>query len=428
MEKIMSEYIYCCSKCNKEFTKTFIEGNLIYLCPNCGKAERNKPLEGVLRIKYNYNQIKYRNIRRKLLNSLPGSIWNFPELLPLDFDENQNSISKMSSNVLRSLTLNTNPVVKLDYEDINLFAFDDTRNPTFSYKDRASILVALKAIQLELNEISAATTGNAGSSIAGICARLGLKSNIFVPKTIPEAKRIQIQAYGANLFVVDGTYDDAFDLCLEISSKKKWFIRNTAYNPLTIEGKKSAAYDMFISFHGKIPRNIFIPVGDGVIIGGIYKGLIELKKLGLIEELPKLIAVQSSGSNAVVRYFKSEEFEFQPAHSIADSICAAAPRNLFMAHEALVQSSGFAIEVDDEEILTAQKEIIQRYGIFVEPSSAAAFAGFKRALASDLINRNESHLLMLTGNGLKDMHSLKKWNAEVKPKSYQQWLEELNVK
>ncbi|MEJ5305343.1 MAG: threonine synthase [Ignavibacteria bacterium] len=424
----MSKYIYYCSNCEKEFSSNFIEENLIYLCPDCGKADRNKPLDGVLRIEYDFDQIKKSDLKHKLLNSLPGSIWNFPEILPLEFDEAKNLFPGIDKSILNSLTLSTNPLIKLNFENFNLYAFDDTRNPTFSYKDRASILVALKAIQLGLKKISAASTGNAGSSIAGICARLGLEANIFVPKTIPESKRIQIQSYGANLFVVDGTYDDAFDLCLEISEKKKWFNRNTAYNPLTIEGKKSAAYDIFISFKGEIPDNIFIPAGDGVILGGIYKGFSELNKLGLIDRLPKLIAVQSSGSNAIVRYYQTQKFEFKSAETVADSICAAAPRNLFMAYEAIINSKGFAIEVNDNEILDAQKEVIQKFGIFVEPSSAAAFAGFKKSIRDGMINDNENSLLMFTGNGLKDLDSLKKWNEEVRPKSYQQLLEELDAK
>lgn len=422
----MNHYTYFCPSCQKEFSRETIEENLIYLCPDCGKAERNKPLEGILKIKYDFNEIKKSNIKNKLLNSLPGSIWNFPELLPLEFDEVTKEFPGIDKKLLNTLSLNANPLIKLKIENFNIYAFDDTRNPTFSYKDRASILVALKALQLGLKQISAASTGNAGSSIAGICARLGLEANIFVPKTIPESKRIQIQSYGANLFVVDGTYDDAFDLCLEISSKKKWFNRNTAYNPLTIEGKKSGAYDIFISFNGKVPDNIFIPAGDGVIIGGIYKGFMELLELDLIEKLPRLIAVQSSGSNAIVRYFHTKKFELKRAETIADSICASAPRNLFMAYEALINSSGFAIEVDDDEILNAQKEVIQKFGIFVEPSSSASFAGLKKAISNGLVNEKENHLLMFTGNGLKDLNSLKKWNEEIKPKSYQQWLDELN--
>ncbi len=421
----MSHYFYKCSNCNKEYPAYLIEKELIYLCPGCGKAEKNQPLKGVLLIRYDYSRLQRDTFRVRLLNSSPGKIWNFPEILPLEFDYSRNKFPLIDENRLESVSLNSSPVIQLNYKNFNLFAFDDTRNPTFSYKDRASILVALKAIQLGIKNISAASTGNAGSSIAGICARFGLQSRIFVPKTIPESKRIQIQSYGANLFVVDGTYDDAFDLCLEVSTKNKWFNRNTAYNPLTIEGKKSGAYDIFISFKGNVPDNIFVPVGDGVIIGGLYKGFLELFELNLIERLPKLIAVQSSTSNAVVRFYKSKKFELQPAQTIADSICAASPRNLFMAEEAISKSNGFAIDVCDEEILSAQKVVIQEYGIFVEPSSASAFAGFKKAIDEGFIEEKEKNLLMFTGNGLKDLNSLKLWNKPPVIKKYEELLNEL---
>ncbi|MDZ7765980.1 MAG: pyridoxal-phosphate dependent enzyme [Melioribacteraceae bacterium] len=231
--------------------------------------------------------------------------------------------------------------MKYTIDDRELYFQDETRNPTYSYKDRASILVALKAKELGINEIAAASTGNAGSSLAGICARLGLTSHIFVPKNIPEAKRIQIQSYGANIYIVDGDYDQAFDLCLEISQNNNWYNRNTAYNPLTIEGKKSAAFDIYINTKGNLPDYIFVPVGDGVIISGIYKGFVELKKLELIDRLPKLIAVQAEGSPAVVNYLASGKFDYKPAHTIADSISAGAPRNLYMAAEAVKESKGF---------------------------------------------------------------------------------------
>lgn len=420
----MSNYYYRCTHCNSLFEASFIEQNLIFLCPNCGKAERNNPLVGILILEYDYDSLKKKISRDLFLKHNIGSIWEFGELIPLEF--NDNGLKNIPIEKINSLRLICNPLIRLTYKNFNLFAFDDTRNPTFSYKDRASILVALKAIQLGIRTISAASTGNAGSSIAGICARLGLNSNIFVPQSIPEAKRIQIQSYGANLFVVDGTYDDAFDLCLEISAKKRWYNRNTAYNPLTIEGKKWGAYDIFLSFNGYIPQNIFVPVGDGVILGGLYKGFLELQKLNLIGRIPRLIACQSSNCNSLVRFFNTKKFEFQESNSIADSICASAPRNLYMANEALEKSGGFPIEVDDEQIIDAQKEIIRRFGIFVEPSSATTYASFLKAIENYLIDNDESYLLMFTGNGLKDLNSLKIWNKPIKTKTYNQWLDFFN--
>lgn len=396
----MCHYHYKCFDCGKKYSSKHIEENLVYLCPVCGKAERNMPLKGVLTIDYDFDRIKKKVSINDFLKFTPGKLWDYPPLWPIK--------KYPETKTLSLLQLNQKPVIKNTIRGRDFLLFDDTRNPTLSYKDRASMLVTLKALELGVKEISAASTGNAGSSIAGICARLGIKSHIFVPSTIPEAKRMQIQACGANIYLVDGTYDDAFDLCLEISNAKKYYNRNTAYNPLTIEGKKSAAFDMFIQLCGKLPDNIFVPVGDGVILSGLFKGFYDLKKLGWINKYPKLIAVQARGSNALVRYLEKGVFKFINASTIADSICAAAPRNLYMAADSVKKASGFAISVTDKEILTAQKIISYETGILVEPSCSATYAGFKKM--TNGISDKESVMLMLTGNGLKDTSALLKWN------------------
>ena len=261
----MSNYNYKCYNCGNTFSPEKIEKEMLYLCPDCGKAERNRPIEGVLTVEYDYDSLKKTLLKDDYLKLTPGKFWLYPELWPLDF-------INFTDDQLNKLALPADQLFKYKIERRELWIQDETRNPTLSYKDRATSLVTLKAIELGINKISAASTGNAGSSLAGICARLGLKSIIYVPKNIPEEKRIQIEAYGAQLKIVDGDYDTAFDVCLEDSAKNNWYNRNTAYNPLTIEGKKSAAYDIFISSKGNIPDVILIPVGDGVILSGIYKG------------------------------------------------------------------------------------------------------------------------------------------------------------
>ena len=400
----MSNYIYKCSTCHKEFNAKEVESNFIYLCPSCGKAERNKPLEGVLTIEYDYQELKKKLSREDFLKLTPGKFWLYPDLWPTNF-------INFTDDQLIKLSLPSDQLLKYNVNGNEFWVLDDTRNPTLSYKDRASSLVALKALELGITEIAAASTGNAGSSLAGICARLGLKARIYVPKNIPEAKRIQIEAYGAKLIIVDGDYDKTFDVCLEESKKNKWYNRNTAYNPLTIEGKKSAAFDIFISSQGNIPDVILVPVGDGVIISGIYKGFRELLTLGWIDVLPKLIAVQSTGSDALVRYLNTGKFEYKPANTMADSISAGAPRNLYIAADAVKKSNGFgfALAVTDQEILTAQKEFIKQTGILCEPSSASVYSAYKKILPYDRLNSANKILLIITGNGLKDIDSLKNY-------------------
>ena len=408
----MEKYFYKCFDCGNEYSKSEIENFMIYLCPACGLVQKNRPLRGVLLIHYDYKSIKKNYCTDDLKKLQPGKFWLYDYLTPLEYEKGM--VKGIKERELELISLQPNCFHELSHQKERFFVLDDTRNPTLSFKDRATSLVALKALQMGISKIAAASTGNAGSSLAGISARLGLKSIIFVPKNIPDSKRIQIQSFGAEVVIVNGDYDLAFDTCLEISKMNNWYNRNTAYNPLTIEGKKSSAYDIFISSQGKIPDIIFIPVGDGVIISGLYKGFWELEQLGWIKKIPELIAVQATGSNALVKYFKTRKFKYSPAGSIADSICAGAPRNLYMAYDALLKSGGSAIAVSDTEILSAQKTVAQNYGILVEPSSAASYAGFKKYCKGNSLGKKVP-LLLFTGNGLKDTAALSVWNKNIKP-------------
>ncbi len=419
MNKLMSHYQYKCASCGMLYKPEDIEQNRIYLCAECGLSEKNRPLRGVLTIEYDYDSLKKNILREDFLKLPVGKFWLYPFLWPL----NESFIDNFLLSDTARFALANEPVNEFRFGENRISVFDDTRNPTFSYKDRATSLVVLKALEMGITEIAAASTGNAGSSLAGMCARMGLKAHIFVPKNIPSAKRIQIQAYGANLYLVDGDYDAAFDLSLEISDQMGWYNRNTAFNPLTIEGKKSAAFDMFIATQGDIPDIIFVPVGDGVILSGLFKGFQELKQLGWIENLPHLIGVQAEGSDALVRYMKKGTFEYRPAKTIADSIHAGAPRNLYMAANAIDRSKGCAVSVSDDEIIDAQKLIAKEFGILTEPAAAAAFAGFKSLRGDCRVPETGRVMIMLTGNGLKDLQSLEKWNTSPEIRSVDKWKE-----
>lgn len=412
----MSHYFYKCFDCKSQFSIEEIEPNFSYLCPKCGTIEPNQPLKGVLLIEYEYSSLKKQFNRQDFMKLPVGQFWLYPQLLPLKYHRQGDQIryEKIARTQLNRLRLTDHPILEYVFEDRKINFFDDTRNPTLSYKDRASSLVALKALQLGISDISVASTGNAASSLAGICARLALHSHVFVPSSIPAEKLIQIQSFGAKIYLVDGNYDQAFNLCVEISKIKNWYNRNTAFNALTIEGKKSAAYDLFISLKGELPDIIFVPVGDGVVISGIFKGLWELHQLGWIQKLPKLIAVQAEGSDALLRYLDTGIFEYKAPTTIADSISAGAPRNLYMAAHAVKESRGEGLVVSDQEISNAQKILAQQMGLLVEPAAAASFAGYVKF--KENISVKDKILIMLTGNGLKDVKALKKWNR--KPIAY----------
>ncbi|MBI2417038.1 MAG: pyridoxal-phosphate dependent enzyme [Ignavibacteriales bacterium] len=349
--------------------------------------------------------------REKLLAITAGKFWLYPEIWPL--------LKPVNTTLLNRIALSANPVQQRPLRGKELLLFDDTGNPTLSYKDRATSLVAAKALELGITEIAAASTGNAGSSLAGICARLGIKTHLFCPARVPSGKRLQIQSFGSTLYLVDGSYDDAFDLSMEISREKHWYNRNTAYNPLTIEGKKSSAFDMFIAMQGNVPDNIFIPTGDGVIISGIYKGFADLLACGLIDKLPKLMAVQAEGSDAVCRYSAEGVFNFIPSDTKADSISAGAPRNLYMAAYAVKESEGACITVSDDEIFAAQKTSAREFGMLIEPAAAASLAGYTKYLSQNSLEGTA--MLMFTGNGLKDIAALEQWNELPGKKTVPEW-------
>jgi len=296
-----------------------------------------------------------------------------------------------------------------------LWLKDDTCEPSSSYKDRASFLVAAFAAQYGIKEVALASTGNAASSMACVGAAAGLKVTVFLPKSAPSAKRIQVLQYGARLREIDGNYDLAFDRCLEYTNETGVLSRNTAYNPLTIEGKKTAAFEMVRDLKRLAAResdvtaridHVFVPTGDGVIISGIIRGFEDLLRMGEIDRMPKVWAAQADGSSAIARALETGAFEFRPSTTLADSISVDAPRNGVFALAKLKRYGGAGVIVSDEEILEAQVLGSSRAGLFAEPSSACALAGFIKA--RPLIGKSETAVVMLTGSGLKDIKNAAK--------------------
>ena len=416
-------YLYRCSACGLTWPPERIEPKG-YLCPDCGKREKQKPLEGVLRIEYDYALLRRTLDRAHFRSTSPGRMWDYPELWPLKAATGSNEVfSKVGNLQIKCFALPRNQLGYWELDGARLQYLDDTRNFTGSFKDRASLLVALKALQLGVREISASSTGNAGTSLAGICARLGLTAHVWVPAAIPQGKLLQLIAYGARVYLVNGDYDAAFDIGLEMAMKHGWYNRNTGFNPLTIEGKKSAAYDIFLASKGSVPDYVFVPTGDGVVLAGLHKGFWELRELGFIETLPRLIAVQSERGNAVCRYMKSGTFEYIPSTTIADSISAGAPRNLFTAAQALRETNGHSVAVSDEKILEAQSRIAREMGILVEPAAAASLAGYLKLRENGEIASRARALLLFTGHGLKDPAALELWAERPPSHTADEWRE-----
>ncbi|MGD9977699.1 MAG: threonine synthase [Bacteroidales bacterium] len=312
---------------------------------------------------------------------------------------------------LPPLRVGQTPLYSFNSIDGNALPFklllkDDSQNPTFSFKDRASTIVSAYAKENGIDTIVAASTGNAGSSLAGICASQRQKAIIMVPKAAPLAKLTQIVMYGAKIVPVDGTYDNAFDLSVEATKEFGWYNRNTAFNPLTIEGKKTVSFELFTQTNGKLPDKIFVPVGDGVIISGVYKGFEDLLMLGLIEKIPTIVAVQSTGSSNLIDNINRVDFQIKPSSTVADSISVDIPRNFYMAKQFIQKYVGEALAVSDDEIIGASAVLSRNTGIFAEPAATTAFAGMLNYLGKGKIDSNSSCAVLLTGSGLKDLKSV----------------------
>jgi threonine synthase len=293
----------------------------------------------------------------------------------------------------------------------HLLIKDEGRNPTASFKDRASAVVVARAQEIKAGIVVTASTGNAGAALAGMSAAIGQPAIIFAPKTAPQAKIAQLLIYGAQVILVDGNYDEAFDLTIEAAHEFGWYCRNTGYNPFTAEGKKTAAFEIWENVllpNPKMSRPlvVFIPVGDGNIISGIHKGFQGLQTLGWLEQMPRLFGVQAEGSAAIADAFLSGSEVIQPvaAQTIADSISVDLPRDGVRAVRAASQTNGTYLKVKDEDIIKAIGEL-GPYGLFAEPAGATAYAGLRQAIEGGLIQRDDPVLVLNTGNGLKDIQA-----------------------
>jgi threonine synthase len=298
----------------------------------------------------------------------------------------------------------------------NLFLKDDTVNPSASSKDRASAAAVLRALDMGVDTVAVASTGNAGSSLACVAAAAGINAVVFVPESAPVAKLTQALSFGATVLAVRGNYDDAFDLCLAASDEFGWFNRSTGFNPFTREGKKICAWEIWASLDGRVPDRVVVPTGDGNILSAMWKGWCELQAVGLIDRLPKIDCAQSSGSDAITRTVQKVQsgapvdwstvrLEAVDANTIADSIAVDLPRDGLAAVRAIVESGGCAVAVPDNEILGAIPEMASLSGIFPEPAAASPWATVKRMVKERKLANDELVVCLVSGNGLKDIAS-----------------------
>lgn len=242
--------------------------------------------------------------------------------------------------------------------------------------------------------------------MACLAASAQMDAYIFVPHTAPHPKIAQLLIYGANIFLVRGDYGEAFELCQQVSTRLKWFNRNTGTNPYTREGKKTVSFEIWEQLAFRVPDVVVVSVGDGNIISGVYKGFYDLHQVGLIKNMPRLVGVQAVGSAAIVNAFQGDGIirSVKPC-TIADSISASMPSDGEAALRAVMETRGTMVAIDDDRILRSIKALGQSEGVFAEPSGAAGVAGIEDLVNAGTIQPDETVVLIVTGNGLKDVNS-----------------------
>lgn len=381
---------YRCVRCGAEYPAE-------PFCHTCAACGHN------LDVVYDYAWIGRHWSKEELARDPDLSLWRYLPLLPVPEAPDNPSIR------VGGTPLVTLPRIAGRFDLSGFFIKDDTRNPSGSLKDRATEIGLRHAAQLGMEVIVAASTGNAAASLASLAAFYGRPAVILAPSSAPVAKLTQILQYGALLCPINGDYDDAFDLSVEIAEVYGWYSRSTGMNPVLSEGKKTVALEVAEQLGWQVPDQVFVPVGDGCIIGGVYKGFYDLQQLGWIAALPRIVAVQAQGSAAIVNALESGgEIAPVAVDTIADSIAVARPRDGLKAVRAVRESGGYGIRVTDEEILRAQHALARATGIFAEPAAAAAFAGFQKAAGEGRVQQGESVVVLITGSGLKDIPAAQK--------------------
>ncbi len=363
-------------------------------CPACGDPF------SILDIRFDLARVA-KSMTREALADRPLNHWRYHELLPIEPDETAFAWPVGWTPIVETPRLASWAGVS------RLRAKDDGRNPTSSFKDRASSVGVLHALQRKSTRIACASTGNAASSCAGYAAMAGLPATIFVPQRAPEPKVAQLLIYGADVRRVRGTYAQAYELCSRECAAHGWYNRNCATNPYLVEGKKTCGLEIAEQTSGREPDWVVVSVGDGCTVAGIAKGLIEMHKLGFISRVPRVLGVQAAGMDPIVRAFEGDgelPVDFQ-GETIADSIDVPVPRNWRKALSYVRDAKGVFIRVSDEEITDAMKAAGRLAGVFAEPAAAAAIAGVKRAASEGIIAPHEDALAVVTGNGLKDIRT-----------------------
>ena len=361
-----------------------------YVCDNCG---------GPLEVVYDYQKLKSEH-RGLPVEEGRGGVWRYSPLLPLNRSSHRVSLGEGGTPLVQAGRLGEM------LGGHNVLVKNDSRNPTLSFKDRKFTVAMSKALEFGAKRVVNMTAGNAGSSVAAYAARAGLEAFIFTIEGISDSKLAKLLSYGAHVYK---TTAPTKELMLFVDSvAKRYHMSNmtaaSRYNPYVKEGAKTCVFEVYEQLGGHLPDWMILPIGGGGNMAGFFKGLRELKQLGLVEKYPKLVGVQGAKCAPVVEAFDRglppEEIPIisNPetiAHSILDSWTPDGDQALV----AIRETGGLALGVSDDEILEAMKLMSAKEGIFVEPAGACPLAALRKLVAQERIGKHESVALLASGSG-----------------------------
>ncbi|WP_315116385.1 threonine synthase [uncultured Clostridium sp.] len=298
------------------------------------------------------------------------------------------------------------PMVPMDKDNPNLLVKLDYLMPTMSFKDRGAAVLITKAKELGVKKVIQDSSGNAGTSIAAYANRAGIDCDIYVPYGTSPKKIKQIASHGAKVHVVPGSREDTAKAALSAVERGDGFYASHVYNPFFYQGTKTYAYEIYEQLEGEVPEALILPVGNGTLVLGAYYGFKDLLKLGLIEKLPKIIAVQSQNCAPIYSAFidgKNYTTEVKSTETLAEGIAIADPKRGPQILEAIRDTDGEIILAPEDDILKVKDDLALK-GFYIEPTTASTFAGYFKYVKDTGFNPRGKVIIPLCGSGLKSEH------------------------